>query len=89
MVGPPVLITQRVGGQGGTVSGRFVDGTPTGYTAKQMKQSFLALEKDSGQKVIVGIADETIVARAYDFNIDTIVDSNGVTYQASFSWIEA
>lgn len=89
MDGPPVLVTQRVGGQGGNVSGRFVDGTPTGYTAKQMRASFLAMEADSGQKMVIGIADETIIGYAYNFNIEPIVDTGGVTYQASFSWIDS
>lgn len=88
MVGPPVLVTQRVGGQGGNVTGIFVDGTPTGYTAKQMKKSFLSMEADSGKKMILAIADETLNVVAYNFNLDVRTDTSGVTYLASFSWID-
>lgn len=88
MIGPPVLVTQRVGGQGGNVSGIFADGTPTGYTAKQMRKSFLSMEADSGKRMILAVADETLTVVAYNFQLDVLTDAEGITYFASFSWID-
>jgi hypothetical protein len=88
MNGPPVLVTQRLGGQAGHIKGRFVDDAPPGKTAAAMKKSFLAMEKDSGQKMKVVIVNETIDAVAFNFNLDTLVDNDGITYTADFDWIE-
>jgi hypothetical protein len=89
MTGPPVLVTQRVGGQGGHVRGRFVSEAPGGaYTPAVQKASFLSMEADSGQRMVLSIANETLEVVAYNFNIDTITDSGGVTYVAEFDWVE-
>jgi hypothetical protein len=91
MAGPPILVTQRLGGQGGHVRGRFVDEAPGGstYTAANQRKSFLQLEKDSGQQMKLAIANETLTVLAFNFNIDVITDTQGVTYLAEFDWIEA
>jgi hypothetical protein len=46
------------------------------------------MEKDSGQKMKVVIVNETIDAVAFNFNLDTLVDNDGITYTADFDWIE-
>lgn len=88
MSGPPVLVTQMLGGYAGHVRGRFVDGQPTGRTAKGMKRSFNAMRRDSGQKMRLCLADETLTVVAYNMNIDTLVDTAGITYLAEFDWIQ-
>lgn len=88
MGGPPVLVTQRLGGQSGHVKGRFITGFPSTLTADQMKNAFLRLEADSGQTMKVVIANETLKAVAFNFEIDTLTDPGGITYSAEFDWIE-
>jgi hypothetical protein len=89
MDGAPVLVTQLLGGSAGHVSGRFVDNQPDGVTAKTMKQRFLRLRRDSGQKMKLAIADETLDVYAYNFKIDSVTDASGITYAAEFDWVEA
>jgi hypothetical protein len=86
--GPPVLVTQRLGGQSGHVKGRFIDGFPSGKTAAGMHDDFLDLEKDSGQTMRLAIANETLKVVAFNFEIDTLTDPGGITYAAEFDWIE-
>lgn len=89
MGGPPVLVTQRLGGQTGHVRGRFVNEAPGGtYSARSQRTSFLALERDSGKKMQLAIANETLTVVAFNFNIDVLTDVQGITYLAEFDWIE-
>jgi hypothetical protein len=86
--GPPVLVTQRMGLRAGSVSGRLTGEALVGVTALQMKKRFDSIRDDPGTPVVVVIANESIKARAYNMQYDILTDTSGITYQASFDWIE-
>jgi hypothetical protein len=87
--GPPVLQTQRLGGEAGHIEGRFTDNDAmAGVTADMQAARFERLRKDSGIEVTVYYANQTFNAIAYNFQIDTITDTSGVSYLASFDWFE-
>lgn len=87
MSGDAVLITQRLGKKMGRVEGRFT-GDGTNISAHELLKRFLRLRRDSGQPMVVATANETIIARAYNFWYDIVTDSTGVTYDAAFDWVE-
>jgi hypothetical protein len=84
--GPPVLVTQKLGRHRGSLSGRMTD--DLGFTAEEQLANFLAHREMTGAEVLVGIANRTFRAFAYNFNYDIITDSEGVTYFGSFDWME-
>lgn len=84
----PVLVTQKLGRLTGHVEGTFNDNILTGVTADQMLNRFLRMRKDSGVKMVVAIANDTYTAVAFNFQYETLTDSGGITYWASFDWVE-
>jgi hypothetical protein len=85
--GPPVVVTQHLGMETGSVSGEFSDDIISGLTAKQMKNRFKRMREDAGQTMIVSIADEQFKAVPYNMQIDTITSASGISYMASFDWV--
>lgn len=87
--GPPVLVTQRLGGEMGHVEGRFTDNDAmNGVTADMQRDRFERLRLDSGVEMTLYIANQSFNVIAYNFQIDTLTDMAGVTYFASFDWFE-
>lgn len=86
--GDHVLITQSLGLRRGSVSGRLVGDVLQGVSADQMLERFLRLRKDSGANMFVALANETIKCVAFNFIYDPRTDNHGVTYDASFEWVE-
>lgn len=87
--GPPTLVTQRLGGDAGSVEGRLVDDVAMdGVSAAEQAKRFERLRKDSGVELSLYVADESFNVIAYNMQIDTITDTGGVTYLASFDWFE-
>ena len=83
-----IVVTQDLGGSGGSVSGRFTADSMPGVTAKQQYLRFKRLRQDTGQQMTLYIADEAFNVVAYNMQVDTLVDIGGITYQASFDWVE-
>ena len=88
MSGPPVLVTQKLGGQSGSVSGLLTSDAIPGVTAKQMRKRYLSMRKDSGAELRLAIADEALAVVAYNMEIDILTDTEGITYSVSFDWFE-
>ncbi len=86
--GNAVLVSQRFGKRRGEVSGRLTSDPIPGVTAAQMAKRFERLHKKSGQDMVVAVADESIIVNAFNFQIEPITDASGITYQASFEWVE-
>lgn len=86
--GAPVVVTQRLGGFGGTVSGRFVDDVLTGVTAKDMYDRFERMRLSAGEELILHTANETFKVVAYNMNTEVLPDASGITYAASFDWVQ-
>ena len=85
---PPVVVTQKLGGEAGTVSGEFADNILTGVTAKEMKKRFKAIRADSGMKMKLAIADETLTVVPFNMEIETRTSTSGIYYIASFDYVE-
>jgi hypothetical protein len=88
MSGSPVLVTQKLGGYAGHVEGRFVENILTGVTAKDMKDRFERMRNEPGTTLRLVIANESLRVVAYNMTYDIMTDTTGITYQASFDWIE-
>lgn len=89
LAGPAVLVTQKLGLRRGSVAGRLVDEIGiTGLTAKGMLKSFKSMRKSVGARLYLAYGDETVVVNAYNFTYDVLTDAAGVSYNASFDWIE-
>jgi hypothetical protein len=85
--GPPVVVTQKLGMETGSVRGEFADDIITGVTAKMMKNRFNRIREDAGATMIVSIADEQFEAVPYNMQIDTLTHASGISYLASFDWV--
>ena len=89
LAGPAVLVTQKLGLRRGSVSGRLVDEIGiAGMTAKSMLASFKSMRKSVGETLFLAYGDETLKVNAYNFNYDVLTDASGVSYIASFDFIE-
>lgn len=88
MSGPPVLITQRLGGEGGSVTGVFADGVLQGVTAKMMKSRFMSMRAQPGTPLVLYIGDEALTVAAYNMQIDSRVKNGTILYVASFDWVK-
>lgn len=86
--GGTIVVTQRLGGNTGSVEGRFTADSMAGVTAKQQKQRFERFRDDAGQEFVLYIGDESFNVVTLNMEIDSIIDINGITYLASFDWIE-
>lgn len=86
LVGNPVLVTQRLGGHRGSLSGRITD--HLGIPAEIQFQNFLKHREMTGSTVLVGIANRTFKAFAYNFNYDILTSNEGVSYWCSIDWME-
>lgn len=84
--GPPVLVTQRLGKQSGNMRGRLTN--DLGISADEQLESFLYHRLVSGAEVRVAVANRTFRAFAYNFQYDILTDASGITYDASFDWME-
>lgn len=85
---PPVVVSQKLGGNGGTVSGRLAPEIQPSLTAQQLKARFKGIRRDAGMTMILSIADEQIYIVPYNMQIDTVTDTTGITYQVSFDYVE-
>ena len=84
--GDPVLVTQRLGHHKGTMSGRVT--SDLGIDAEDQFQNFLKHREMTGAPVLVGIANRTFKAFAYNFQYDIITNSEGISYWCSYDWME-
>lgn len=84
--GPPVLITQHIGGESGSIKGLLTSEIYP-YTAKQMKDSWNRLRRDSGVTLYLYFADEMLKVAAYNMNIDNRKKNEGMTYIVSMDWV--
>lgn len=88
MSGPPVLVTQVLGGYAGTVKGVFIDNMPSGFTAQQLRDNFNSIREDPGCPCKLSYADMSLNIVAYNMVIDSYADASGIYYTASFSWVQ-
>ena len=86
IAGDPVLVTQRLGHHKGSMSGRVT--SDLGIDAEEQFQNFLKHREMSGAPVLVGIANRTFKAFAYNFQYDIITNSEGISYWCSYDWME-
>lgn len=86
--GPPILITQRLGGEGGSVAGVFADGVLPGVTAKMMRSRFLSMRAQPGTPLVLYIGDEARTIAAYNMQIDSKIKNGTILYVASFDWVK-
>jgi hypothetical protein len=87
MEGPPVLVTQTLGGYTGRVKGMLVDNWPSGYTAEQMRESFESIMADAGKPMKLSYADQCLPVVPFDMDWDSFADNEGIYYIAEFSWV--
>lgn len=85
---PPILVTQTRRGFEGTMSGIFADNVVTGLTAKQMRNNFKKLKKSPGKTLRLTFLNEHIRCFIYDAKYVPIMDNDGISYQASFSFVQ-
>lgn len=88
MEGPPVLVTQSLGGYTGSVKGVLVNDFPAGYTAEQMRDSFESICLDAGQPMRLSYADQCLTVVPFNMVWDSYADPEGVYYIAEFDWVE-
>lgn len=86
--GPPILITQRLGGEGGSVSGVFADNVLQGVSAKTMKSRFMSMRAQPGTPLVLYIGDEALTIAAYNMQIDSRIKNGTILYVASFDWVK-
>lgn len=86
---PAFVVTQKLGGVGGSVSGSFDSNVISGLTAKEMKRRFKAMRKDAGVPMILSIVDEQLRVVPYNMQIETRSSAgSGIHYLASFDYVE-
>lgn len=88
MQGPPIVVTQSLGGYTGHVKGLLVDNWPAGYTAEQMRDSFVAIMQDAGVTMRLSYADVTLNVVPFNMTWDSFVDGDGLYYEAEFDWVQ-
>lgn len=88
MAGASMIVTQRLGKMRGSLAGRLVDDDSTGVTADEYLRRFKSMRANIGETLYVAIANQTFKINAYNFSWDVMTDTSGVTYVASFDWIE-
>lgn len=89
LAGSAVLVTQKLGKKAGRCSGRLVDEVPIdGLDSKVMIDNFLIMRQYVGEVLFLARGDETLRVNAYNFSYDIVTDAGGVSYVASFDWIE-
>lgn len=86
--GPPIVVTQTLGGFTGHVKGMLVDNWPNGYSAEQMRDSFIEIMNDAGVPMKLSYADVCLTVVPFNMEWDSFVDGDGLYYEAEFDWVQ-
>jgi hypothetical protein len=84
--GPPVLITQYIGGDSGTITGVLSDEALPGLSAKAQSKSFKSYRKNAGQTLRLLVGNENIKVVCYNMQIDSAPYNGGLAYNCTFDW---
>lgn len=86
--GGTIVVTQRLGGNVGSLEGRFTADSMSGVSAKDQYKRFKRFRRDAGQQFVLYIGDETFNVVTLNMQIDSVIDVGGITYLASLDWVE-